>query len=226
MKTLLILLSFLVSGCAQQTKEVSSGTYGPFSIGESKASALAKTERIAKLRSITPVPCRELYLESPSQAALHQLDGDEGILVWLGHNPWPLRIELENNKISGTWGASSPCRASQVKMNFACEEVKRLSTALAPGMSRQETYNTIVTFQTPLSKQAGNFVVGLKEFSSSSQTTEQEYRSFLLSKGGWKFDGLKELSRFNNPFYSTVTLSFEGDRLARVKHWSAPYELP
>jgi hypothetical protein len=226
MKVLLILLSILVGGCAQQTKEVSSGTYGPFSIGENKSSALAKTERITTLSSVVAVASRELYIENPSQSELHQLDEDDGILVWVDHHPWPLRIELENNAVAKIWGAPMPCTASKERMNIACTEINRLSAQFSAGMSRQDAYRAIVTFHTSLSKQVGNFVVGPKELSPAAQATAREYRNFLLSKNGWQFEGLKELPRFNEPFYSTVTLYFRGDRLIKIKHWSAPYELP
>jgi hypothetical protein len=87
-------------------------------------------------------------------------------------------------------------------------------------------YSAILNFKTNLSKQVGNFVVGLQDFRDGKNNSQIAYKELLMSNDVWQFEGLKELSKYKNPFYSRVTLYFHDRRLAKIKHWSAPYEMP
>jgi hypothetical protein len=209
----------------QHTNEISSGSYGPFSIGEGKLTALGKIEKITSIRSIEPIPQNEIYLENPDLTSIHAVDVNDGVLVWLGHHPWPLRIELRDNVVVNKWGMSDQCRASQPQINLACSEVKRLASKVDIGATRTDFYKIIISFDTKLSKQVGNFVVGLQNFRIGKDNSEQAYRELILSNDAWQFEGLKELSKYKNPFYSQVTLYFHEGRLIKVKHWSSPYEM-
>jgi hypothetical protein len=226
MKRAFLLLLLYVSGCAQQTTEISHGSYGPFSIGESKDVSLAKIERLTRVMSVEPIPAIDVQLDGPTLETLHALDANDGILVWLDHQPFPLRIELQNNVVVKKWGTDSKCIASSPRMNIACEETKRLNDAIPIGAHRSDAYKAIVGFGTPLPKQVGAFIVGLQEFRTGANASEQAYRRLILSNDAWKFEGLKDLSTYEKPFYSTVTLYFDHGHLSRIKHFSAPNEVP
>ncbi|TAK61526.1 hypothetical protein [Methylobacter sp.] len=231
MRAILVLVFMCISGC-EQTKEISHGTYGPFAIGDNKVItlekviALEKTEAIRNMLFIEPIPSREVYLDGPTEESIHAVDENNGILVWLDHYPWPLRIELKDNVVVNTWGASEKCMASQPSMNIACSEIKRLANKIIIGSSRNDIYKTITSFDTELSKQIGNFVVGLQEFRTGGNKSETGYTNLILANDAWQFNGLKQLSRFKNPFYSRVTLYFDKSHLSKIRHWSAPYEMP
>lgn len=225
MRTLLFYLSMTLCGCTHNTKEIASGSYGPFAIGETKLATLNKIEKITSILAIEPATSNKVHLEDPNPNSIHAIDANDGILVWLDHHPWPLRVELKNDVIVNKWGMSEKCQASQARMNFACSEVKRLADRINVGGSRAEAYKVILSFDTTLSKSVGNFVVGLQEFRVGQSTSVQAYRELLLSNNTWQFEGLRELSKYKNPFYSTVTLHFQDGRLSKIKHWSAPDEM-
>lgn len=221
----LLILTLFLSGCGQQTTEISSGSYGPFSIGENKVSALSKLETLVGIPNIGLIPAQSLYLESPTLESMHSLDKDNGILVWLDHHPFPLRIEFDNDVVINKWGIL-PCRASVERMNIACNEIHRLNYQITIGSSRTGVYKTIITFDTNLSKQAGNFLVGYQEYRINyDKRMSQAYKDLILANETWEFYGLKELSKYSDPFNSTVTLYFENNRLSRIKHWSTQHEL-
>lgn len=225
MKILWLILTLFLSGCGQQTTEISSGSYGPFSIGENKISVLSKLETLVDIAGIGVIPAQTLHLESLTLESMHSLDQDNGILVWLDLHPFPLRIEFDSDVVINKWGLL-PCRASVEKMNSACNEIHRLNNQISIGSSRTDVYKTIITFDTELSKQAGNFLVGYQEYRTNyDKRLSQAYKDYILANDAWEFHGLKELSKFSDPFNSTVTLYFENDRLARIKHWSTQHEL-
>jgi hypothetical protein len=224
MKRAFLLLLLYVSACAQQTTEISRGSYGPFSIGESKFVSLAKIERLTSVLSVEPIPPIDVQLSEPTLESIHALDASNGILVWLDHQPFPLRIELQNGVVVAKWGADPKCVASSPRMNYSCAELKRLNDAIPVGAHRSYAYKTIVEFVTPLSKQIGVFIVGLQEFRTGANASKQDYRRLILSNDAWKFDGLEDLSKYDKPFYSTVTLYFDHGNLSRIKHFSAKHE--
>ena len=225
MKIIFSLLFIFLTGCMQQTKEISEGTYGPFSIGDTKEVALAKIEHLTPIRSIEPIPPIEVYLENPTLESIHVLDNSNGILVWLDHQPWPLRIELKDNIVVNKWGASDKCVASQSNMMIACGKIQNLSEEILIGSHRKLVYEKIASFNTNLSKQVGHFIIGLQEFRTGKNKSEVDYRTLLLANDAWQFAGLKELSKYENPFYSRVTLYFKAGKISHIKHWSAPYEM-
>jgi len=220
-----LLLLVVVSGCAQQTTEISRGSYGPFSIGESKVATLVKIERLTTVMSVEPISAVDVQLEKPTVESIHALDASDGVLVWLDHQPFPLRVELQNNVVVRTWGADSKCMASSPRMNVACAEIKRLNDAIPIGGLRGDAYKAIVGFRTPLPMTIGAFVVGLQDFRTGANGSEQDYRRLILTNDSWRFEGLKELSKYDKPFYSTVTLYFDHGHLSRITHFSAPNEV-
>jgi len=225
-KTILLLFALFAIGLFEQTTNISSGSYGPFSIGDSKAATLEKVERITAIVAVEPVPPDDIYLVRPTLKSIHALDKSNGILVWLDEMPFPLRIEMSGNAVTNKWGTVQKCLPSQTRLGMACSEINRLSPEIAIGFSRDDVYKTIIAFDTKLSKQVGPFVVGLQEFRTGKNKSEPEFRKLILANDAWQFDGLKQLSRYKNPFYSRVTLYFSGDRLSKIRHWSAPYEMP
>jgi hypothetical protein len=217
-----VVLSLSITGCLQQTREISTGDFGPFSIGEDKAAVLAKLEDITDLHLVTVAPVTDAYLDPPTGQSVHELDSSDVALVWLDHHPFPLRIEYKDDVVARTWGTESECRASKPRMNIACEELKRLNSAIGVGLTRDQSYQAVLSFPTQLSKQMAASALGTSVVGESAS----DHRRHLLESDAWEFDGLRDQSRFSNPYYSNVTLYFSGGRLARVKHWSAPYELP
>lgn len=191
-----------------------------------KPETLSVVENMTSITSIEPVSFEDIYLGEPTQQSIHALDKSDGILVWLEHNPFPLRIELKGNVVVNKWGASDKCIASNSRMNIACAEIIRLNNKIKIGSNRDEVYKVIIAYDTQLSKQIGNFIVGYQEFHVGKDKPKQDYRSLILSNDAWKFEGLKELSKYNNPYYSNVTLYFKEGRLSKIKHWSEKYELP
>jgi hypothetical protein len=156
--------------------------------------------------------------------SVHALDGTDGVLVWLDHHPFPLRIEYEHDVVAKTWGASDECHASKPRMNVACEELKRLSATIRLGSSRVQSYQSVIDFPTQLSKQMGAFRPKPADF--GTRTSTADYRSYLLSIDAWQFSGLEKQSKFEHPFNSTVTVYFTNGHLSRITHWSTPFELP
>ena len=224
MKILVLLLVLTISGCSQ-TIEISSGSYGPFSIGATKQETLLKIEGMVSITSIEPITLDNIYVDGPTKQSVHALDNSNGILVCLDNNPFPLRIEFIGNVVVNKWGANAKCIASNSRMNIACSEIIRLNSKIQIGSNRDEIYKVIIAYDTKLTKQIGNFVVGYQEFRVGKERASQDYRNFILSNDAWEFDGLKELSKYNNPFESRVTLYFKEGRLSKIKHWSEKYEM-
>jgi hypothetical protein len=188
--------------------------------------ALGQTEKIVSVRAIEPLTATKVYLENPDSKSIHGLDGNNGILIWLDHYPWPLRIEFKNEVVVKKWGMSNKCLASETRMRMDCSSINRLADTINIGASRVMVYSAILNFKTNLSKQVGNFVVGLQDFRDGKNNSQIAYKELLMSNDVWQFEGLKELSKYKNPFYSRVTLYFHDGRLTKIKHWSAPYEMP
>ena len=219
-RSILAISILLLFGC---TKTIDEGQYGPFTIGESKESALAKIEEMGVRPE--PVPYPLIYIEDPSRNDLSQLNYQNGILVWVDKHPFPLRIVLKEDRVLSTWGASDECRASVEKMNIACEEIRRLNRSIMHGMSRDDVYDLLIGFASPLAMQVGNFVVGEQEFRSGKNQSKDEYRILLLGNNAWSFRGLQDLLWLPH-FYSKVTLFFENEELERIEHWRFLIELP
>jgi hypothetical protein len=174
---------------------------------------------------VTPVLATKLYINEPTISILQSLNNDNGILVWLDHQPYPLRIVIEKDELKRIWGAEFSCVSSQEKSNLACEEVRRLDSLFSVGMKRSEIYSAIISFDTKFVITVGNFLVGVQRGSAKGNYSEDEYYALLMSADAWKFDGLRDLLLFEH-FYSDVTRYFDEDRLSRIEHWRFLFETP
>ena len=147
-------------------------------------------------------------------------------MVWVNEQPFPLRVEFEDDEVSKTWGATSDCIASVEAMNTACRATLFLSEQIDIGNTRKAVYEVILSNQNAWNLQVGNFVPGWQEFRTSASIDTDHYKEFLLQNDAWQFSALKSLSKYQNPFYSRITVYFVNDKLFKIVHWSAPYELP
>lgn len=223
MKAASYFLMLLLSGCTESTNVIHSGSYGPFSIGDDKQTALIKLQAIEDLTSVVPVIYPEIYIENPNSTSISSLDNSDGLLIWLNHHPFPLRVELSQNKVTKKWGAFEKCIASQQKMNIACQEIIGLNTKIELGMTRNEVYEKILNYRTTLSKQIGNFLIISNTIGPASL---DQQKAVLLQSNGWRFSGLEQQSKYSAPYYSEVTIGFKNNAITEIKHWSSPHELP
>ncbi len=225
-RIILLITTICLSGCLSQRKVITTGSYGPFNIGSSKTEVLDIIENITNITAITPKPSETVYIKNPSLEKLTKLNTSNGILVWLDHYPWPLRVELDQNQVINKWGVNEKCIASKEGMNLACMELNRLNKSLDNAQNRNDVYQQICNFKTKLSKTVGNFVVGYHKYRLSENINKKEYRELLLSNDAWEFNGLKQLSKYFDPFYSRITIYYIKGKLSKIEHWSLPNELP
>ena len=216
---------FLI-GCTSQTTEITTGSYGPFLIGDSNRVTLAKVEKIIHPCSIEAILSEEIYVENPTLDNLKVFNRSNGILIWLDRNPSPLRLVLDGEKFIKVKDPIEKCQSSNEKINIRCREMNKLIKNLEFTNSRADVYQAIVEFETELHKSVGNYFLGFGYCNTDEEWSIASYKTFLLDNDAWRFYGLKELSRFNNPFYSDVKLYFYEEKLSKVVHWSAPYEVP
>lgn len=228
-RVFIIILCMMLNGCFEETKIITSGDYGPISIGDHKSILLEKVEKFVSISSIHPVVSEIIYLESPNIDTLQKLNNENGIEIWVNKVPFPLRIEFLENKVVNIWGATNRCIASKEAMNFACNKTFLISNLINIGDSRETVYRVISNNQNDCDIQVGNFVVGYQEFRirrNNKSKDSDEYKELLMANDAWKFNGLKSLSKYHDPYYSDITLYFNNDKLIKIVHWSSPYEMP
>lgn len=215
-----LLLGVGLAGC---TKVVDQGTYGPFQIGESKIEALNQAKKLGAL--LTPVTPEDIYIKNPDVNDLIQLNSSNGILVWLGEHPWPLRIEFTNERVSAIWPKFPQSSYVPKSMQSIERELARLSSLIPVGSTRSDTYRTLLAFRSPYRLDVGTFVVGYQKFVEAKRFDGPDYDAMLLRCSAWSFSGLKNLVWFK-PYYSVVTLYFEDGKLKSIRHWRSPFEVP
>jgi hypothetical protein len=225
-RIIIILFFILLLGCTEQTTKINSGSYGPYAIGDSNELTLEKSEKITHLCSIRAILSEDIYVENPNVDNLSALNQSNGILIWLDHDPSPIRLVLDGNKFIKVKNTKENCHASDEKLNIVCNEVNRLREALEFAKTRDDIYGIITDFETNLHKNVGNYLLGYGHCDANKEWSIKSYREFLLNNDAWELHGLKELSRYNDPFYSGVYLYFENSKLSKIIHKSAPYEMP
>ena len=222
----LLLILLTTAGCE---REITSGDYGPLSIGQLKTEAIEALIAYGKrLTHIHPVPYPKYYIESPSRDDLaRHLSSQAGVLVWIGKEPFPLRIEFETDLVSNVWPVYRLYPATAELMKSKRRELIRLRRLIALGMSREAVFDTLTEFESIFEMAVGNFVVGYQKFRTTRAgfDDDPDYRNLLLANDAWKFRGLKE-ELWYEPFYSNVTIIFRNDRIERIMHSHFPFELP
>jgi hypothetical protein len=111
-------------------------------------------------------------------------------------------------------------------MNIACRKAFSISQEIHTGDSRASVYDLITKSQNDISIQVGNFVIGYQQFRTGESTDMDLYKELLLKNNAWQFSGFKSLSKYQDPFYSRISLYFQDEKLAKIIHWSSPYEMP
>ncbi len=215
-----LLIGLPSAGC---TKIVEKGTYGPFEIGESKIEALKQTKGLGV--HLEPVVAEDIHIKNPNMNDLIRLNSSDGILVWLGGQPWPLRIEFTNDRVSALWPKFDNDAYSPKSKQELDRELARLSSIIKVGSTRIDTYKTLLDFRTSYSLEVGNFIVGYQKFIEAHRFEGSDYDAMLMQNSAWQFTGLRDLVWFN-PYYSEVTLYFDGNKLKKIRHWRFPFEVP
>ena len=226
MRTAIILIIIFLTGCVEETKVITSGNYGPLEIGDTKQETMDKASKHVEIKFIRPIVSEKIYIESPDNSDLKKLDTENGIVIWVNKDPQPLRVEFLDNKVAKTWGASNKCIASKESMNIACRKTSSINQEIHTGNSRAEVYEVVTKNKNGVSIQVGNFVPGYQQFRIGQSTDIDLYKELLLKNNAWEFTGLKTLSKYQDPFYSRISLYFQSERLAKIIHWSSPYEMP
>jgi hypothetical protein len=215
-----LLIGPALAGC---TKVVDKGTYGPFRIGESKIEALQQARKLGV--HLTPVVPEPIYIKNPDTDGLVRLNSSNGILVWLGEHPWPLRIEFTKGHVSAVWPKFPQSSRAPESMQAIESELARLSSMIRVGSTRSYTYKVLLGFRSAYRLDVGTFVVGYQRFVVANRFAGPDYDAMLLQNSAWTFDGLKNMVWFK-PFYSRVTLYFKDGKLSSIHHWRFPVELP
>ena len=193
-------------------------------MGDEKSIVLAKLEKLRVF--IVPEPYEKLYFDDSSEVSLHRLSSSEGVLIWLEHNPMPLRIEFSGDKVVRTWPkfqVNPYANANYQRLDATLSELQR---QIETGMLKQVVFELISEFGKLHQLAVGNFVVGWQEFSENPKLIgTQPFRELLLRNDAWSFEGLKDLVWYK-PYYSQVTLYFKDGRLERIEHYKFPFDLP
>jgi len=232
-----ILIGFFYVNWSQTTKVITTGSYGPFLIGQTKEDVIATLREIDEW-PVEPVVYERKYLKNPSYSEIVETFSQEaGVMIWVGVSAGaPLRIEFENDFITNTWPYFDEDRYINriEELHISGKEYVRLQNLLTLGMSRNDAFKILSGSALELDRTVSNFVVGEQyfrelSFRGRSEIDSTAYRDLILANNAWKFYGLKEeiwYSSWTNPFYSTVTLYFESDRLERIEHWYSMSEVP
>ena len=213
--------------------EITSGEYGPVSVGQTKLEARAALKSQGLWR-VHPVVYPKRYINNPTRADLAaQLSEDAGVMVWIGHHPWPLRIEFDGEFVTRTWPDDSISPSAPEHMKVKAREVARLQQRIKPGAHRGQIFDTIAAFETPFDVSVGNFVVGYQRFyvmdRKEIRANDAQYEELILANDGWRFNGLKDeiwYAPIIEPWTSIVTIYFREDRIERIEHEHFPIELP
>jgi len=110
--------------------------------------------------------------------------------------------------------------------SVACRKIASINQEIDIGDSRTEVYEVITKNKNGASIQVGNFVPGYQQFRIGQSTDIELYKELLLKNDAWEFSGFKSLSKYQDPFYSRISLYFQSENLAKIIHWSSPHEMP
>jgi hypothetical protein len=214
-----LLLAVVLCSC---TQTIESGEYGPFQIGESKRATLQKL--LALDRTIVPLPHPDTYIESPCRNNLEQLSGRSGVLVWVEHEPLPLRIEFFDAVVTRTWPNFDPAsyRGPNPEVNTL---LASLQNSISPGTTEQVAFDAISTVGADHHISVGVFVVGYQPFYSGEKSDADAFEALLMANDSWRFEGLRE-ELWLDHYYSQVTLVFAADTLSHIEHWRFLFEMP
>lgn len=239
--TLLILLTiiclfaalfwFAVGG----TKVVRSGTYGPFTIGEEKATSV-ETLRSIQAWPARAIPSHDTLLESPDVSELERnFSLDEGIVVWFGGPVGnPMRLEFDEDVLVRAWPIFPPRTGSNPNRGY--DEIDDAMLALQEnievGMSRSDAFKHISEGAGVMKNFVSAHVADFEGFGTlfyEELQSDAAYSNYVFSKSAWEFRGLERkpwYSFFTDPHYSVVRLFFVDDKLIRIDHLHAPFEMP
>ncbi|WP_028956093.1 hypothetical protein [Sulfitobacter sp. 20_GPM-1509m] len=226
-----MLVLFIIGG----TKVVSTGSYGPFTIGEEKSRSASTLERLG-VWPPQPVPFHNTLLEAPTIAELQRIfSEDNGIVVWFGQSAGvPMRLEFAGDTLDRMWPTFEPRRGSNPNPGYDAIDDAMLSfqNQIAIGISRNDVFERIASQDTGLTAYVSTHVVREDTFDDLSYEQAQvdpSYSGFIYEQRGWRFTGLDHLlwySGFATPHYSRVSLFFDREKLARIEHSHGPIELP
>tara|TARA_R110001583_G_scaffold112684_2_gene262590 strand:+ start:190206 stop:190880 length:675 start_codon:yes stop_codon:yes gene_type:complete len=217
------------------TRVISTGSYGPFTIGEEKSQSVATLERLG-VWPPKPRPFHDTLLEAPDRTELQRnFSEDEGIVVWFGQAfGAPMRLEFLGDTLERTWPTFEPKTWSNPNPRY--DEINAAMLAfqdqITIGMSRSDVFERIAGNETGLKAFVSTHVAHVDIFDAQSYERRQvdpSYSDFVRDNSGWSFTGLHHLiwySSFVAPHYSQVSLFFENDRLQRIEHFHGPVELP
>lgn len=231
LSVILTVVLVAVTGCKS---EITSGAYGPISIGQSKLEALAALTAHGIWR-IGSVLYHGRYINNPTHDDLVKNFSDEaGIQVRIGGYPHPLRIEFIDNLVSKTWPNYQSYTPLDPELIIKFREMKRLQKLIKSGFTRDAVFGGISKFETRFLQEVRNFVVGENQFreippANKVDANDLEYQKLVLFNDGWRFSGLKEEVWYEpilSPVESTVTVYFRNGRIERIEHWHLPVELP
>lgn len=225
-KTLLFLCC--CSFFAACTKDIDSGSYGPFSIGDDKLSCLKKIND-AGIPYIEPVAPHETPYSNPNNEYLDALDDSQGIIVRVDNYSYPLRIEFKNSKVSRKWPeypivpyfVSEDQRANDEKM-------KNLSDSIAIGDDHQKVNAILLSFEESHHVSVAEFLPDWEKISKDVRghsVNDPDYHAMLMKTDIWKFSGLNDFGRYH-AYYSDFTFYFDKGKLVRITQFRFPFELP
>ncbi len=242
---LIILASFLAAIIAfillvitalGSTKVITSGSYGPFTIGEEKQKSAATLERLGLWPPTRALPPKRPRLEAPELSDLLRVFGeDEGVMVFLGlpHGS-AMRLEFEDDILTRIWPKFAPRTRSNPNPGYdeSHDALFILQGEISIGMSRREAFDRIANDGSGLNVFVSAHVAGedlFRQLSLDEKQNGEAYSDFVYSKSGWQFRGLDHLVWYSvvvAPHYSTVRLFFENEQLLRIEHFHGPIELP
>lgn len=226
-----MLLMFILGG----TKVVTTGPYGPFTIGEEKSRSAATLERL----DVWPpqsAPFHDTLLEAPSTTELQRVfSEDNGIVVWFGQSfGVPMRLEFAGDTLARMWPTFAPKTWSNPNPGYDAidDAMLSLQDQITIGISRSDVFEWIASHDAGLAAYVSTHVARADTFRDLTYEQLQgdpSYSEFVYEQSGWRFTGLDHLlwySGFATPYYSRVSLFFERERLARIEHFHGPTELP
>ena len=227
---LLLLVLVAAAGCKQ---EITSGDYGPVTIGQPKLEALAALKANG-LWPIRPILYNERRVENPSQGNLAKIFSDDaGILVWIGEYPGPVSIEFVDSLVSRTWPEYQITPSTPEDTKTEQRELARLKRLIEPSMSKEAVFDALEKFETNFRLTVGNFVVGYRQprvtiTTARALAKDPDYQKLILTNDGWQFHGLEReiwYGLFLSPFQSEVTIYFRNDRIERIEHEHFPFDI-
>ena len=229
-----ILAVAIIGGCiwlvAPRTHTIVQGSHGLLSIGQSKSEVRAILEANG-LWPIRPVIADAIDLYNPDVETLtEEFENEAGVMIWLGRSLTPLRLEFRSDRLLRTWPGYGFVNSIQ-DIEERNREYRRLRSVLPPGTTRDEAFEIIASFDTHSDRTVSTFVTGAQRYYELglNSAMPEEFEALGSSRVGWRFSGMKDAvwySGFLSPFYSTVTLHFNDDRLSRIDHYQGAFEIP